>query len=282
MTIGFSQAFGSGSGAVAGGFVLSFATSGSYTLPYDAVVVVGIVGAGGSGGANTQATGGNSGPCGLKRLQLQAGDLIEVTIGAGGAGVTGGANGNAGGTTTVKVNGVIVLSATGGEGGLHAASGPVSPAAVVSVVTGADVWFPGLRAGDVGSGTQGRTGGAAVNLTGDGQGRSSATNAGSQFLAGGSVGTAIAAGQQTAATPRPTTAFFSWGVFPRSDVGLGSNGNSSANAAAGGFGAGGGGVGASATGGPGGVGGGGGAAGSGGNSGKGGDGYVNLSISEAS
>jgi len=282
MTINFSQAFGGG-GAGAGGsgsYVLSFAQSGTYTIPFACAVDIAIIGAAGSGASNTIAIGGNSGPCGLKRIQCEAGDVIDVAVGSGGASVTGSVNGLAGGTTTVKLNGAVVLTATGGEGGPGATSGSVNPAAVVSTITGADAWFPGLQAGSA-TGTAARTGGAAVNLAGTGAGRSSAITGGSQSTAGGSVGATIAADTATPSTPPPTVAFFAYGLYPRSDVGLGGVGSAGSPGGAGGFGGGGGAGGNSSVGGAGGQGAGGGACGAANASGKGGNGYVNLTITKA-
>ncbi len=280
MTINFSQAFGGAGAGGSGSYVLSFAQSGTYTIPLACAVDIAIIGAGGSGAANTMAVGGNSGPCGIKRIQCEANDVIDVIVGSGGASVSGGANGLAGGTTTVKLNGVVILTATGGEGGLGAASGPVNPAAVVSTITGADVWFPGLQAGSA-TGTQARTGGAAVNLAGTGLGRSSAITNGAQSCAGGSVGAAVAADSATPSTPPPTVAFFAYGLYPRSDVGLGGAGATGTAGGAGGFGGGGGAGGSSSVGGAGGQGAGGGACGASVASGKGGNGCVNLTITKA-
>ncbi len=114
-------------------------TSGSMTIPSTATILrlsaIGGGGSGGSGGRYAAGTaaygGGGGGPAGgtfgqefLVSDLLAIGTTISWSIGSGGAAVappstdsTSGANGNAGGSTTVSVGAVTILSVTGGHGG---------------------------------------------------------------------------------------------------------------------------------------------------------------------
>lgn len=272
---------GSSSGPAA--IPLLYTASGTFTAPFACFVDLTILGAGGSGAANTNATGGNSGPWGVKRITLSQGDILTMNIGAGGAGVSGGVNGNAGGTTSVQLNGAAAfLSATGGEGGTGNGGGAtIDPATIVSTVTGADAWFTGLQSGAVTAAvSSSRTGGAAVNVAGDGRGRSPSTSAGSTSTAGGSVGTDPVANATIAQDPLPTVNFLSFGIYPVTGTGKASNGNSGSAANAGGLFAGGGASGNTTSGGAGGLGAGGGSNGAAPVSGAGGPGAVFLRVTK--
>jgi len=261
----------------ASAFTLNFDVSGTFTAPFALTVNLVVQAAGGSGGAGNVALGGNSGPWGIKQISMAAGDVLAITIPAAAAGVTGsGVAGNNGGTTTVTLNGVTILTATGGEGGPASASfAALNPATVVSAITGADVWYPGLQSGAMTTGgVSGRTGGAAVNVTGNGKGRSSSLSV-SDASAGGSIGIASAASPSIAVDPVSTVNIYTFGIYPTGNVGKGGNGNSGGDGSAGGAFAGGGA--GSAKGGAGGWGGGGGGSGSG-LSGPGGPAYVSLRI----
>lgn len=271
---------GGGGGPIA--FTLNFDTSGTFTAPFACTVNLLVQAAGGSGAANAVALGGNSGPWGLKQISMAQGDVLAITIPAAALGVTGSVNGNPGGTTTVTLNGSNILTATGGEGGVGSGSAAITnPATIVSTITGADVWYPGLQAGAVTAAVSGaRTGGAAVNVTGNGRGRSASLSVGSTVSAGGSVGNTPVANTTTAVEPVPTTNVLTFGIYPATGVGKGGDGNSAGNATAGGLFAGGGASGNTGIGGAGGYGAGGGASGSTGPSGAGGGAYVSLRITK--
>ena len=274
---------GGGSGGLS--YALVFTSSGTFTAPFACTVALLIQPPGGSGAANTNATGGNSAGGGLKQITLAQGDVLTITIGAPGAGVTGGVNGNAGGSVSVQLNGAAAfLSGTGGEGGLGNAGGAtLAPATVASSITGADVSYPGIQAGAVTAAvSSARTGGAAVNVTGDGMGRSPSISTGSVSGAGGSVGRTPVANATVAVDALNTSNFLTFGFFPTTTTGKGSDGNSAGAALPGNpFGGGGaGGGGAAQNGGQGGLGAGGGGCGSTPTSGAGGPGCVCLLITK--
>lgn len=268
----FPQAFGlTGEGGGGLTYPLNFFTSGTWTAPFDCTVALRIHGSGGSGAAHAVALGGNSAPWGLKWLALSAGDVLTISIGAGGAPVTAPNDGLAGSTTTVQLNGVTILTAAGGEGGLGAASGALNPAAASAVVTGADVWFPGLQSGSA-SGSPQRLGGAAANLSCDGSGRSPSANTGGAYV-GGSVGVVPTINATTAVDAPPLIAFATLGFFALAGMGKGGG-----IGLPGGLFGGGGGTAGSVSGGAGGIGAGGGASNT--TSGNGGKGYVFMTVTK--
>lgn len=281
-----SQFLGGGSSGGLSYSLVYTATPGSpWAAPFNCNVTVLIQGAGGSGASNVNATGGNSGPWGVKQLTLSAGETLLPTIGAGGAGVTGGVNGNPGGTTSVSRNGAAAfISAAGGEGGTgNAGAATLAAPTVAAAITGADVWYPGLQAGAVTAAVSAaRTGGAAVNVTGDGMGRSPSANVGSVITAGGSVGRSPVINATVALDPLNTLNFLTFGVFPIATTGKGSDSSAAPAASASLFGGGGSSSTGSAgqAGGQGGFGAGGGACTIPATSGAGGSGYVCLLITK--
>ena len=166
--ITFNQAFGgSGGGAGAvGGWSTPLVTSRAITFLEPGVVVFSIVGAGGGGacapgaGANC-ATGGNSAPWGRKKLTLAAG------VAAPGASST---DGTDGANSTVSLNGSVILTAQGGEGGRQANT-TITARTPVATVIGADYWVKGAQAGSA-TNTGVISGGAAVDILSAGLGRS--------------------------------------------------------------------------------------------------------------
>lgn len=190
----YAALFGSaGGGAAAGGWSTAITSSRSITFTEAGTVVLSVVGSGGGGAANAGgsncASGGNSAPWGRKKFPVVNGDVLAFTMGAGGAKAPGTAqNGNQGGTTTVTLNGVTIMTVQGGEGGVYVATapGPAQPIAPAATVTGADYWVPGVRAGAATS--SGMTGGAAVDVLGNGTGKSPAS---AVSVVGGSVGTDV-------------------------------------------------------------------------------------------
>lgn len=108
-------------------------TSGSYTAPYTGVYRITLKGGGGGGGGaqtDRYATGSGGGEGGIIVFYatLTKNQSYAYTIGAGGTagangiGNTGATNGDAGGTSSIIVNGVT-YSVTGGDGGSRRFSG---------------------------------------------------------------------------------------------------------------------------------------------------------------
>lgn len=191
----YAALFGSaGGGASAGGWSTAIITSRSITFTAAGTVVLSVVGAGGGGAVNAGgagcASGGNSAPWGRKKFTVVNGDVLTFTMAAGGAKAAGGSSdGSAGGTTTVTLNGVTILTVQGGEKGVYVAdTGPAQPVAPAATVTGADYWVPGVRAGSAGGVSNALSGGAAVDVLGNGTGKSPNVTTTTPGL-GGSVGT---------------------------------------------------------------------------------------------
>ena len=94
-----------------------------------------------------------------------------------------------GGVTTVSLNGVVIMTAEGAEGGNSSvASIPITqPKPAVAKVIGADYWVPGRVSGTSTNGAYVGSGGASVDLFGLGLGSSPAALAANS--PGGSVGT---------------------------------------------------------------------------------------------
>ena len=167
--------------AAVGGWTTSVFSSRTITFTQTGKLAISRVGSGGGGAvaagiSQSSATGGNSGPWGRKVIDISSGDVLVVNIGAGGLkSASPQANGNQGGTSTVTLNGVTILTIQGGEGGVFAdltatASAPV-PAATI---TGADFWVAGVQAGSAQctSGTSPScSGGAAVDILQSGLGK---------------------------------------------------------------------------------------------------------------
>lgn len=193
----FAELFPGGGASAAGGWAMPIFASKSITFTQAGVVVINAVGAGGSGGVgnNTSAsaaTGGNSAPWGRKKIAVSSGDVLLLTLGAGGPGVTTAiTNGNAGGTTTISLNGTPIMTLQGGEGGVFVSGAGLATAQTpVATVTGADFWVPGLQAGTAIWNATSTTcsGGAAVDLLRTGLGRSPNKTTASSAL-GGTIGT---------------------------------------------------------------------------------------------
>lgn len=181
-------------GAGAGGWSMPIFASKNVTITESGTVVISCVGAGGAGAsantANGTATGGNSAPWGRKRVKVSAGDVLTFTLAAGVLSPsTANTNGAAGGVTTIALNGATLMTVAGGEGGIYNGMTAVA-AAATAVVTGADFWVPGIRAGSATFGSTYATvsGGAAVDLLATGKGRSPDRTTYNSAV-GGSVGT---------------------------------------------------------------------------------------------
>lgn len=135
------------------------AASSTWTAPVTGEYLIFAVGAGGSGAAQDvatssgqgyQATGGGAGGLAVKRVFLQAGTQLGITIGAGGAGVAVNNNGNNGGDTTVNGGGVS-LFAQGGRGGTRVAGGTgnnTTSGALGGIASGGDWNYQGGSSGD--------------------------------------------------------------------------------------------------------------------------------------
>ncbi len=93
--------------------ITAFLSSGTFTAPSSGTYTLKAVGGGGSsGGAGNQANGGGSGYYASASVNLTAGDVLTVNIGAGGQ-----PNTNDGGTTSVVRSGSTLVSAAGGSYG---------------------------------------------------------------------------------------------------------------------------------------------------------------------
>jgi len=124
------------------GRIYIFNSSGNYSFTVDRdyiaeVILVGAGGGGGGGGGGGTETwvlrgcggsGGGSGAVIFATLYIKSGDIINITVGKGGIGGSGGTgqygegeNGKNGGDTILKINGNIILNASGGSGGIGGA-----------------------------------------------------------------------------------------------------------------------------------------------------------------
>ena len=203
-----------GGAAAVGGWTTSVFSSRTTTFTQTGKLAISMVGSGGggavaAGSAQSSATGGNSGPWGRKVIDISAGDVLVVNIGAGGLKSAGySANGNQGGTSTVTLNGVTILTIQGGEGGVFADLTATASASVpAATITGADFWVAGVRAGSAQctSVSPSCSGGAAVDILQSGLGRSPAAVGDGIAGVGGSVGT------DSGGIPIPWIALMEWG-----------------------------------------------------------------------
>lgn len=175
------------------------------------------IGPGGSGalapasGNGRGATGGQAGGLAQKRVSLNAGDQLTLTIGAGGAAqATAGANGNAGGVTTVVGAGVNLV-ANGGEGGktAPAGAGTIPGASAGGTASGGDINVTG---GGSGSATVAAvascmavTGGGAVGVYGTGYASGNASSSGGFIARTGGAGVGGNSGDATSSTTNTDT-----------------------------------------------------------------------------
>lgn len=106
--------------------------SGSLVTKEDCIADIFAFGAGGSGASRASgSSGGTGGAAGYSRLALAARSLIAWNVGVGGLSAGNPGNdiaGQAGGDTTISINGVLLGTAGGGPGGLVAAPAPRSAA----------------------------------------------------------------------------------------------------------------------------------------------------------
>ncbi|WP_395175037.1 hypothetical protein [Roseibium alexandrii] len=147
-TFAISSAFGPGSNGYMRRKLFVAAGAYSWTAPQTGKVKVYAIGPGGGGGQRRPGAGG-----GLAEIELDinAGDVLSVTVGPGGLGTIHNVDGNNGGTTTVVCAAQgLNLVANGGEGGKVAG-------AAGGTATGGDV----NRAGGAGSATAVRGGGSS-------------------------------------------------------------------------------------------------------------------------
>lgn len=200
-----------GSSASAGGWQRPIISSKTINIDRAGILSVSLLGAA-AGGAFLAAAGAvagpNSAPWGRKLINVTAGDVVVVNIGAGGLkGASSGVPGSPGGTSTVTLNGVAVMTVPSGEAGVIASgTATASPSAVTATVTGADFWVPGVQAGSAqaNSGTS-ASGGAAPDLLMLGVGRSPSVAGTAAGGVGGSVGT------DAGGIPIPWVALADWG-----------------------------------------------------------------------
>lgn len=184
-------------GGMSAGWKMQVFASKSITFTKAGWVRLAVQSAGGSGAATTGAggicaTGGNSGPWGVKLIRVSANDVLAIALGAGGTRpATVGSNGLQGGTTTVMLNGATIITAQGGEGGVYLGNvGTANAPVPVAAITGCDFWVSGIRAGSatVASGAQCYSGGAASDVLQSGMGRSPNASSGTIAGSGGTVG----------------------------------------------------------------------------------------------
>ena len=171
-----------------------FVASGTtiFTAPKNAWYGFWVVGAGGSGACvyrtnGGMATGGAGAGFSYKKVYLQAGQQVNITLGAGGAAVlSSNANGNAGGNTVISGPN-LSIAIPGAPGGLYS----VTPGATLvgssgSVASGGDINYKG---GDSASISQGYVDQTTIALGGS----SSGSPFGNGFTAG-SAGGVLTAG----------------------------------------------------------------------------------------
>lgn len=264
------------------------------TFPRKGLLVVRAMSAAGSGARHaTNATGGYSGAWGFKVLQIAAGTVATIVVGAGGAQqATDGADGNPGGDTSITIDGVTYLVA----GGLGGKANPGALPAEMPDISA--LWDYGAKNTRVGWGPGSvYSGGSAVDIMVLGNGRGTTGGAGGgtgtdsldSGRGGGAMFTADSVGGGAnalgvfAGTPSGLDAganewgisFYGGGGAANGNNGANGGGGSSYGTFGGNGGNGGGGAGASnGIGGYGGLGGGGGAGKTAG--GKGGDGFVHI------
>lgn len=126
-------------------------------VPFDATCIIRAMSAGGSGAAGATASGGYSGAWGSKTVEVKAGDLIDIIIGAGRTRPTVAGVGVNGGDTTVTVGG-ITYTLVGGWGG------KVTVESVISMPDIDPLWDYGARNMQPGVVAGGWTGGAGVDI----------------------------------------------------------------------------------------------------------------------
>lgn len=142
-------------------------TSTSIVYPKKGILIVRAMSAAGSGARGAgSATGGYSGAWGLKLLQIAAGTVVTVVVGAGGAIKSVDGNGNNGGDTTVTINGVTYTLAGGLGGVMGGASAPANMSDISAL------WDYGARNATPGWNSNARTGGAGLDVMALGLGRS--------------------------------------------------------------------------------------------------------------
>jgi|GEM_PF-5309460 len=181
-------------------YVVTYTSSGSWTVPENVssvqVLVVGGGGGGGSGNNYTYGCGGGGGAGGLKynsSVPVTPGETITITVGGGGAGGgAGGANSGTNGSASSWAGGSGTITANGGGGGGYAAANGRE---------GGSGGAPGVRTsnnaspgwGTVGQGNKGgfsyQDGTASHNAAGGGGGNGSpGGNAASQVGGNGGAG----------------------------------------------------------------------------------------------
>lgn len=185
---------------------IGVASSGSTTIPagvncfHFGKATGGGGGGGGSYDVNSGATGGAGSPWASGSFPVKKGDVVSWTIGAAGGGGAAGnpaSNGGAGGTTTIYLNGVAMVTVTGGTGGWEGtgglASNSTAPGTVtvasgvdVSVTGGAGGQLPfGIGSGYVASGVGGPSGAGAYSAQSVGSVATAGQNAASHGGGGG-------------------------------------------------------------------------------------------------
>lgn len=171
-----------------------FWENGTWTVPAGVFrVFLGGLGGGGGGaradfGTGKGASGGGPGAYDHLWLDVVPGDVIAFTIAAGGTPAsTVDAAGSNGGTTTITLNGVAVLTLEGGEGGKVGTLAAGVLGGLPGTAYGGESGVTGGRAGNVAAGAityAGTGGGAPGSMFGDG-GRGGDVAAGAAGITGG-------------------------------------------------------------------------------------------------
>lgn len=96
----------------------NFTASGSFVVP-DRVTMIEVwgMGGGGGGGGGSEGGGGGGNGWGIARLNVTAGQTLNIVIGAGGTAGGGTNNGSNGGNSTVSGSGISTVTFRGSQGG---------------------------------------------------------------------------------------------------------------------------------------------------------------------
>jgi hypothetical protein len=177
-----------------------FATR-EWVAPDDGYAIVAVMSGAGSGARaenNYGATGGYSAAWAVKLIRVTKGQRFVVVIGAGGAAPTAYGGGNPGGDSSVTVMGVTHV-VPGGLGGVYSASNTVAPVLIDGPIISDPWWSAGAASVKPGSVAGGRTGGAGVDILG--QGNNATTSASVHGSGGGGTGAPSVDGSGGGALP---------------------------------------------------------------------------------
>ena len=162
-----------------GPFIQATAGAWTTTVPAGATTAKVTMGGGGGGGAQTNGSqsggGGGAGGIGIFFVPVASGDTLSGTIGAGGAAGTGGGGGSGGtgGNSTLLQNGTLLVTATGGTGGLFsvAPAGGAGGVITIGAFAGTGIALPGGYGTDGSTSSSAFAGDGAPGYLGMGRGR---------------------------------------------------------------------------------------------------------------